>query len=225
MLTILLRTVLVYAILILTMRLMGKRQLGELEISELVTALLVSEIASLPILDQSVPLAYAAIPLLTILTLEMTLSVVLVKCPALKDLVTSRPAILIRHGKIDQKELERNRISIDELISEVRQAGLAKPTDVDYAIVEQNGKISVLPRRAAQPPAAADLGTPVTEDGMVHALIEDGRPNRYNMKLLGRSDRWLNERLSAQGLTAREVFFLGEDDAGRLYWIRKEEKK
>ena len=222
MLTILLRTVLVYVTLILTMRLMGKRQLGELEISELVTALLISEIASLPILDQSVPLAYAVIPLVTILTLEMVLSVVLVKCPALKDLVTSRPAILIRHGKIDQKELERNRISIDELISEIRQAGVAKPTDVDYAIVEQNGKISVLPRKAAQPPAAADLKMPILEDGMVHALIEDGRPNRYNMKLLGRSDRWLDEQLRAQGLTAGEVFFLGEDDAGRLYWIRKE---
>ena len=225
MLTILLRTFLVYVTLILTMRLMGKRQLGELEISELVTALLISEIASLPILDQSVPLAYAVIPLVTILTLEMVLSVVLLKCPVLKDLVTSRPAFLIRQGKIDQKELERNRISIDELISEVRQAGLANPTEVDYAIVEQNGKISVLPRRSAQPPTAADLKMPIAEDGLVHALIEDGRPNRYNMKLLGRSDRWLEEQLKKQGLAAGEVFFLGEDDAGRLYWIRKEFKQ
>ena len=222
MLTILLRTVLVYVLLVATMRLMGKRQLGELEVSELVTTLLVSEIASLPIVDKNIPLAYALIPLVTILSLEVTLSMVLIKFPKLKSVASARPSVLIRHGKLDQKEMRRIRISLDELISEVRQAGLATLADVDYAILEQNGKISVIPRRAAQPPTAQDLGLSPAENGILHALIEDGKLNRYNMKLMALDDNWLNAQLAKKKLKPDEVFFLGIDDGRSLYWVKKE---
>lgn len=222
MLTILFRTVIIYVILIGTMRLMGKRQLGELEITELVTTLLISEIASLPIENQAIPVMYAVIPLFTILTLEVTLSVILLKCPRLKNIASSRPNILIRHGKLDQKELQRIRISIDELISEVRQAGLSSLAEVDYAILEQNGKISIIARKNAQPPSAADLNMEVPERGMVHALIEDGRINCYNLSLMGKDRAWLDARLREKNTALPAVFFLGMDDGGELYWIDKE---
>lgn len=222
MLTILIRTFLVYVILIATMRLMGKRQLGELEISELVTTLLISEIASLPIVDQTIPVMYAVIPLVTILTLEVSLSVILLKCPRLKNIASARPSILIRHGKLDQKELEKIRISIDELVSEVRQAGISSLEDVDYAILEQTGKISIIPRKSAQPPSAKDLGRPVKESGIVHILIGDGTVNLFNMNLLGKDRPWLEKKLAEKGLLLKEVFFLGMDDGEQLYWIKKE---
>ncbi|MDY2742362.1 MAG: DUF421 domain-containing protein, partial [Eubacteriales bacterium] len=158
MLTIFVRTCLIYVILIGTMRLMGKRQLGELEVSELVTTLLLSEIATIPLTELDVPLLYAVIPLVTILTLEITLSVILLKCPPLKNMVSTRPAVLIRHGKVEQKGLRRIRISLGELVSAIRQAGAATPTDVDYAILEPNGKISVILKKSAQPPVVSDLG-------------------------------------------------------------------
>ncbi len=223
MLTILLRTVLVYVLLIATMRLMGKRQLGELEVSELVTTLLVSEIASLPIVDKNIPLAYAIIPLITVLTLEVTLSVILVKFPRLKSIASSRPSVLIRRGKLDQKEMRRIRISLDELISEVRQAGVPSLADVDYAILEQNGKISILTRKEAQPPTAKDLQLPLSDNGIVHILIEDGCVDRHNLKMMQLNDEWLEQNLKKKGLCAEKVFFLGCDDAGNLYWIEKEE--
>jgi len=223
MVTILLRTVIVYVILIAIMRLMGKRQLGELEITELITTLLISEIASLPIQDPSIPIITAVIPLVTILTLEVTLSVVLLKCPRLKNFASARPSMLIRHGKVDQKELRRIRISIDELVSEVRQSGLSSLEDVDYAILEQNGKISVIPRRSAQPPNAADLHRDVNEDGIMHILIEDGERNTYNLNLLGLNETWLEKQLHERGLVLAQVFLLGMNDKGKLYWIEKEE--
>ena len=225
MLTILLRTVIIYIILIGTMRLMGKRQLGELEISELVTTLLLSEIAAAPIGDPTIPVIYAVIPLITILTLEITLSIILLKCPRLKNIASARPSILIRHGKVDQKELKRIRISIDELISEIRQTGLSSFAEVDYAILEQNGKISVIPRKNAQPPTAADLGLHLTESGIVHALLEDGVINRYNLDLLSLGEDWLQARLAERVLAASDVFFLGIDDSGALYWIEQEDHK
>ena len=223
MLTILLRTILVYVILIATMRFMGKRQLGELEISELVTTLLISEIASLPIVDQNIPIIYAIIPLITILTLEVTLSMILLKCPHLKGIASTRPSILIRHGKTDQGEMKRNRISIDELISEIRQAGLCSPEEVDYAIVEQNGKISILPKRAAQPPTAKDLGLKITESGIIHVLISDGKQNKYNQHLLGIDDHALERAVRKTGIAQKDLFLLGCDDAGNFYSIKKED--
>ncbi len=223
MLTILLRTLIVYVILIATMRLMGKRQLGELEISELVTTLLISEIASLPIVEQKLPLIYAVIPLVTILTLEVSLSVMLLKCPRLKNVASSRPSILIRHGKVDQGEMRRNRISIDELISEIRQAGFCTLDEIDYAIVEQNGKISVLPKKEAQPPTIGELGLSSKESGIVHVLIADGRPNAYNMALLGINKTALEDVLTQQGVRQEDVFFLGCDDAKSFYCIKKED--
>ncbi len=222
MLTILLRTLIVYVILIATMRLMGKRQLGELEISELVTTLLISEIASLPIVEQKLPLIYAVIPLVTILTLEVSLSMMLLKCPRLKNVASSRPSILIRHGKVDQGEMRRNRISIDELISEIRQAGFCTLDEIDYAIVEQNGKISVLPKKEAQPPTNGELGLSPKENGIVHVLIADGRANTYNMALLGISQSALEDMLAQQGVRQKDVFFLGCDDTKNLYCIKKE---
>lgn len=222
MLTILLRTLIVYVILIATMRLMGKRQLGELEISELVTTLLISEIASLPIVEQKLPLIYAVIPLVTILTLEVSLSMMLLKCPRLKNVASSRPSILIRHGKVDQGEMRRNRISIDELISEIRQAGFATLEEIDYAIVEQNGKISVLPKKEAQPPTARELGVSSRESGVVHVLISDGRANAYSMALLDIDQSTLEHALAEQGVRQEDVFFLGCDDANNFYCIKKE---
>ena len=222
MVTILIRTIIVYVILIAIMRLMGKRQLGELEITELITTLLISEIASLPIEDPSIPVINAVIPLITILTLEVALSVIVLKCPRLKNLASARPSILIRHGTVDQKELQRIRISLDELVSEIRQSGLSSLEDVDYAILEQNGKISVIPRRSAQPPNAADLQQNVSEDGIMHILIEDGVRNPYNFKLLGLDEAWLAAELENRGLTPSQIFLLGMDDGGKLYWIKKE---
>ena len=224
MLTILLRTLLVYVILIATMRLMGKRQLGELELSELITTLLISEIASLPIVEQSFPLMYAIIPLVTILTLEVALSMLLLKCPRLKNLASTRPDILIRHGNIEQAVMRRNRVSIEELISEARQAGLSTLEDVDYAIMEQNGKITVLPKRSALPPSAKDMGLKPPESGILHVLIGDGRINRYNLQLLGLDEAWVAEQLQKKGVTQKEVFLLGCDDLLQLYWIREEKK-
>jgi uncharacterized membrane protein YcaP (DUF421 family) len=222
MLTVLLRTLIVYLLLIGTMRLMGKRQLGELEISELVTTLLISEIASLPIENPNIPVVVVIIPLITILTLEVSLSVILLKCPRLKNLASTRPSILIRHGRIDQKEMRRIRISIDELISEIRQAGIASLSDVDYAILEQNGKISVIARRSAQPPSADDLGLDLPENGIIHILIEDGRCNRYNMELLQLHQSDIEKLLKERKTRRENVFLLGMDDAGELYWIEKE---
>ena len=128
------------------MRLMGKRQIGQLEVTDFVTTLLLSEIATLPLEDPDIPIINALIPMITLLTFEVVSSTILCRTPRLKNLFSSRPGFLIRNGKLEQKEMIKNRISPDELMSELRQNGYTELSEVAYAIIEQDGTLTVIPR-------------------------------------------------------------------------------
>ena len=211
MVTILFRTVIIYLILTVTMRIMGKRQLGELEPSELVTTFLLSEIASLPITNLDIPVMFAVIPIITLLSLEVFASVLLIKVPALKNLLSPRPNVLIDKGKLRQDELQKLRISTDEFLSELRQSGITDFSEVYYAILEENGELAVFPR--------SDVG----EKGIAHIVISDGEVNEHGLKLTGLSRASLDERLSKKHLTPQGVFLYTVNDAGEEYLITKEE--
>ncbi len=225
MVTIIIRTLLIYVILIGTMRIMGKRQLGELEISDLVTTLLLSEIAAMPIENQEIPVMYAVIPIITLLTLEVILSVILMKCPKLKNLASARPNIIISKGKLNQRELTKIRISLDELISELRQSNISDISEVEYAILEQNGKITVIPKASSKPPSAEQLGLDIKESGIMHLIIADGKINSYNLGLLNIEESELYGMLEKKNLDLKQIFMLTMDDSGKMNIIMKEKFK
>ena len=219
----LIRTIIIYIFLLITMRLMGKRQLGELEISELVSTLLLSDIASLPITNQEIPLTYAIVPILTITVFEIASSLLLTKVPRLKDLLSTRPSIVIRKGKIDKRELLRNRISVDELISELRQKNITDITEVDYAIIEQNGKMTVLPKAEYAQPTCRDLGIEVACRGLCHILVSDGNINEYGLQLTGKSRAWLDDTLRQQKKKLQNIFLMTLDDSETVRIIDKDQ--
>jgi uncharacterized membrane protein YcaP (DUF421 family) len=134
---------------------MGKRQLGELEISDLVTTFLISEIASLPITDTEIPLSHAIIPIIVLLSLEVSISTLLSKFPKLKFVLSSRPSTIIKDGEICKKAFEDSRLSFDELFTELRQQGCDDISQIKYAILEQNGNITVI-QKAKYKPLCAD---------------------------------------------------------------------
>ncbi len=221
MTTILTRTIIIYIFLITIMRLMGKRQLGELEVSELVSTILLSDIASLPICDQDIPLVYAVIPIITITFFEVGMSFILTKVPCLKKLISASPAVLIDKGVINKRELSKNRISIDELLSEIRQKDIANITDVEYAIIEQNGKITVIPKAAFSPPKASDLGLSPTEQGLCHILVADGHVDKFGLNRTGRNEAWLSDFLHKRKTPLGEVFLLTIDDSEKITMIKR----
>ena len=140
------RTLIIYVLLNITLRIMGKRQIGELDVEELVSTLLISEIAALPIDDTDIPLFNAIIPVVLILSLEIILSTLKNKSEKLKRRIEGEPSYIIYKGKLMQKNLADNRISINELLSELRVQGAADISDVYYAVLEQNGTMSVIKR-------------------------------------------------------------------------------
>ncbi|MCQ2430181.1 MAG: DUF421 domain-containing protein [Clostridia bacterium] len=216
MITILFRTLVIYFFLILTMRFMGKRQLGELEVSELVTTLLLSEVASLPITNQDIPLAYALIPILTLMSLEVLLSGLLLEVPWLKRLLSIRPSILIRHGKPDPAAMRRSRISAEELLSQLRLKDVTDPGTVEYAIEEPNGQLSVVLKAGEKSATARDVGAMPAETGIMHLIISDGQVNEQNLSLSGHDRRWLDGLLASHGLRIGDVFLLLADDGGKV---------
>ncbi len=223
MTTILIRTVIIYAILIIAMRLMGKRQIGELEVSDFVTTLLISEIASIPITDNELPLSHAIIPIITLLTFEVVSSGLLATFPKIKNFITARPATLIRDGKICEKAMRQARLSMDELISELRQKDIADPSEVRHAILEQNGKITVIPKAQFRPPNARQMNIQVRDSGLYHIIIDKGVINKHNLKELNLSHADITQKLASQRLTLKDVYLMMMSDEKDVEIIRKDE--
>lgn len=225
MLTIFLRTIIMYVLLLATMRILGKRQLGELEVSELITTILISEIASMPITNQDIPLSYAIIPLITIITFEVTVSFILCKFTRIKNIISSPPSTLIKKGEIDQKELLKNRISPEELISELRLKNITDISHVEYAILEQNGLLSVIPKSKHQQATLEQLNIANEETGLSHIVISQGIWNKYNLNILGKSKSDFEKYLRKKSVSPKDVFLLTIDDSGNKELILKEKKE
>ena len=217
------RTIILYLLIIAGVRLMGKRQVGELEPSELVLSLLIADLAAVPMQDFGIPLLTGVIPILTLLSLTMILSVLTMKSVRFRALMCGRPSIIIRDGQIDQKEMSRNRLTVDELLEELRAKGCTDPSTVKYAILETNGQLSVLLHASQNPPSAKALGTAVQDQELPLVLISDGRLLEHNLRALGRDRRWLDQRLAERNCPGGcpSVFLMLADRTGKIYLLPK----
>ncbi len=171
----LIRATVLYLIIIFLMRLMGKRQIGELQPSELVITILISEIASIPMQDNRVPILHSVVALSALVAYEIFSSALSLKSNSLRALIQGHPVIVIRDGKIDMKALGKLRMSVNDLISLLRQKDVFDISQVAYAVFETNGKISVLLKPENRNSTAKDLGLCPTDGGMPFAVVCDGR--------------------------------------------------
>lgn len=223
MVTVFLRTVGIYVFLLLAMRVMGKRQVGELQLGELIVTFMLSELAVAPIADPSVPLLYAIIPILTLLSIELFLSFSMLHSSHLKRMLSGSPAVLMHHGKLDQKALLDNRLEIEELLMALRQAGIASLADVQYVILEENGKLSIFPKAGHAPLTGETMQNGVTETGIAHPVVVDGEIDPSALRLAGRDEHWLMAELKRRRLELGDVFLMTIDDGGtvEVYQRRK----
>ncbi len=218
------RTLIIYLIVSVVLRCMGKRQVGELELSDLVATLLLSEVAALPIADHDMPLSHAIIPTLLILSLEIILTFLKTKSRFLKKLIDSKPSMLIYRGTPLPRELERMRISIEELLTECRVQGYSDINDIAYAILEQDGQLSIIPKAEKQPLCAEDIGLSLPKKGMAHPVVTDGELQKAPMELLGLSEEWVRAKCQQEGYDLSEVFLMTVDDTEKVRIYPKEQK-
>ena len=206
----------------ITMRIMGKRQLGELDVGEFVITILLSEIATLPITNTEKSLISAIIPIATLAILEISSSALILRFPKIKKLLSSKPTVLISRGKMNRAEMRKVRISIEDLITQIRQNGIFDLEEVDYAILEENGKMSIIPKSIYRQPDRNDLNIPDNNSGAMHILISDGVINTHGINILNKDEKWLTDILNGYGLTVRDVLCMTGNDAGKLYIIKED---
>lgn len=207
MAAILTRTLLIYLILICTMRFSGKRQIGEMQISELVTTFLLSELASVPLTNPAIPFLHAVIPILTIVSAEIIFSFLTTKWTLAKKLLDGKPSIIIKKGRIQKTEMEHMRLSLDDLLCELRLKDIASVSDVDYAILEPNGKFSVFPKSSTL---------------LSHVLVIDGILQTEVLKEIQKNEAWLMRILKESKISdLREIFLLSVTDHDDITLIRR----
>lgn len=200
------RTIIIYILLNISLRIMGKRQLGELDVSELVSTLLISEIVAIPIDDTDIPLMNAIIPVLLLLSMEIITSTLKNKSERLKRRIEGEPTYIIYKGRLIQKNLRESRISVNELLSELRIQGAASISEVSYAVLEQNGNLSVVK----------------SGENLEHSVVIDGEIIEKTLAALGYDERWLKKRLGARGVKQSEVMLMTVDDNGEINIIKKD---
>lgn len=219
------RAVLLYLILIFTIRLMGKRQIGQLEPSEFVVTMLIADLAAIPMQDSAVPLLSGLIPILTILSVELLLSYFSMRSSWIRRVFCGKPVILMEEGKIIGRNLRRTRISVDELTEHLRELGIVELSEVKYAILETNGKISILLYSEYNPPSAKDCAISVDELELPYTLVCDGRLMRANLALCGKTETWVREQLSRRNCALKETLLLSATLSGKLYLSMRSEGK
>ena len=223
MMTAFIRTVVLYLLLIVGLRITGKRQIGELEPIELVLTMLLSDLASVPMQDFGIPLLYGVIPIVTLLCLSTLLSYASLRSVRLRNLICGEATLIINEGKILQNAMRCSRLTLDELLEELRGQGISDLRSVKYAILETSGHLSVLPYAADQPVTPRQTGMTVEDVYLPTVIINDGRLMRESMTREGYDDTWLKKQLRAhRAKSPEDVFYLAVDQSGAVTCIAKE---
>lgn len=218
------RTILLYLVLIAVVRLMGKRQVGEMEPAEFVVTMLVANLAAIPMQDGGIPLYSGLVPILTVLGVELILSAACMRWVGFRRLLCGKPVILIENGKIIRENLRRTRITLDELTELLRQKDMLNPENVQFAILETNGSLSVFPYPKYKPAAAKEVGITPGRQYLPYTIIADGYLYEENLTLSGRDAGWLKRTLAEKRCRQTDVLLMMVDGSGHVIFQRKEER-
>lgn len=225
MLVVFFRSLLLYLLITFSMRLMGKRQLGELQPGEFVTTILISNIASLPIENAEIPMLLGVIPVLSLVAFEVLVSLCSLKFLSFRRLVSGSPMIVIENGVIDQNRMKAMRFSLDDLLEALRQAGVFDPAEVAFAIVETNGKVSVLPKFANRSVTPKDLKLKGEEEAPPFVLINDGQLCEETMQENGIDRQFVDRALHKAHQTLSTVFLMTCNSRKQVNIVPKQKRR
>ena len=199
------RTFILFFAVMAAIRVMGKRQIGELQPSELVIAIILGDLASVPMQETGLPITSGLVPIITLVFIEVILSFVSLKSKKIRRFLSGSPSILIQNGEINTSELKRLRLNIDDLLEELRNKDVFDIADVDMAIVDTNGEICIIPQPDKRPLTPRDLGLSPRKESLPYTLISDGRIITENLDRTGKSREWLKNETKSRGFEMKNV--------------------
>jgi len=212
------RTLILYALVVVALRVMGKREIGQLQPFELVVILMISDLAVVPSENVGIPLLSGILPILVLLSASMTLAWITLKSEKARGIICGRPSILIRKGIIDEAELKNNCFNLTDLLEELRIKNVPNIADVEYAVLENNGSLSVFPKvqKRATTPEDFDITPPY--EGLPLPLIMDGKLNRENLQQSDKNLNWLKSELKNHAVNnVEDVLIASLDSFGKLF--------
>lgn len=223
MLVVFFRTIVLYLVVVVALRLMGKRQIGQLQPSELVIAIMISEVASIPMQNTGVPLLSGLVPILTLIIAEVILSFVSLKSRRVRRILSGKPSILINNGKINEKELEKSRFNVEDLLEELRMNNYPDITEVEYAVLETSGQLSIVPKTEARPATVKDLNLNLPPTQRTHTIVSDGVVDEPELKRANKDIRWLKKQLHSNRIERIEDVFLATIDSNGSLFVQLKE--
>jgi uncharacterized membrane protein YcaP (DUF421 family) len=224
-LVVFIRTLILYAIVVVVMRIMGKRQIGQLQPFELVVAIMISELAAVPMQNTGIPLINGIIPIITLLVAQISMSFINLKSTKARAIICGKPTILIENGKIFEQHLQKEMYTLNDLLEQLRSKDISNIADVEYAILETNGQLSVIPKSQKRPLTPEDLNIPTKYEGLPLDLIIDGKIMKNNLAKASLDETWLKNQLLKFGVkNIDDVLFCSLDNQGSLYFQEKLKK-
>jgi uncharacterized membrane protein YcaP (DUF421 family) len=225
MLIIVTRTLILYALVVIALRFMGKREIGQLQPFDLVGIILISELAAIPSENVGIPLLAGIIPILVILLTSTLLATIELKSERARTLLNGTPSILIERGKILESELKRNCYNLTDLLEELRIKNIPNISDVEFAVLETNGQLSVLPKSLKRPTTPEDFNMVPSFEGLPAILIMDGKLHQANLLHINKDLQWLKEELKKQNISRIEDVFLASLDTSGTLFLQKKLKR
>ena len=225
MLIIAMRSLILYALLVLVTRIMGKRQVGELQPFEFVITIILADMAAISMGDKEMPLLNSIVAIFTLLVAHVFVSYVALSSQTIRRIVCGSPSVLIENGIIQEANMRSLRYNINDLLEQLRGKGYPNIADVEFALLETNGKLSVIPKSQRRPVTPQDLQIPTSYEGLPLTLIVDGAIDQQALRRTGLDTQWLHRELRKFGIASHEdVLFASLDTNGDLFYQVKQTK-
>ena len=218
------RAIILYLIVLIVMRLMGKREIGQLQPFELAISIMIADLASIPMTEIGIPIFNGIIPILGLLVMHLIISVVNLKSLRAREIICGKPNILIYRGKINEKALKKERFTINELQERLRGNNVVNLGDVEYAILETSGEVTVIQKPEKRNTIPEDFNITPDYEGIPYDLVIDGKIMNQNLKIIGKNYEWLKKEVKKFSINPEEALVVTIDGKGRIFCQKKEEK-
>ena len=216
------RSIVLYIIVLIVMRLMGKREIGQLQPFELAISIMIADLASIPMTEIGIPIFNGIVPILGLLVMHLIISVINLKSIKLRQVICGKPRILIYRGKIDEKALKKERFTINELQERLRGNNVMNLGDVEYAILETSGEVTIIQKPEKRTTIPEDFGIKPEYEGISYDLVVDGVVMNENLKKLGKNYEWLKKQVEKFKIKPEQALIVTIDGKGQFFCQKKE---